>query len=180
MPALGAGAFRALDAPALALEFCELPFQLLEGIALVLQLRAQDAQALVPGFDFLIEFDLVGMADQANPALVDGRLFLKSPIFIGAVVDCLRRDPSGRGVRREVPVRDARPGGADLDQPPPRAKAMPLQDVYYQYSYFTPLRQPDLRAANVSSGGPCGRIAAADSRARAMLSFGGVAYVKGL
>ena len=99
MPALGVGAFRALDAPALALEFCELPFQLLEGIALVLQLRAQDAQALVPGFDFLIEFDLVGMADQANPALVDGRLFLKSPIFIGAVVDCLRRDPSGRGVR---------------------------------------------------------------------------------
>ena len=64
--------------------------------------------------------------------------------------------------------------------PPPRGKALPLQDVYYQYSYFTPLRQPDLRAANVSSGGPCGRIAAADSRARAMLSFGGVAYVKGL
>lgn len=64
--------------------------------------------------------------------------------------------------------------------PPPRAKAPPLQDVYYQYIYFTPLRQPDLRAANVSSGGPCGRIAAADSRARAMLSFGGVAYVKGL
>lgn len=58
VPALGVGAFRALDAPALALEFCELPFQLLEGIALVLQLRAQDAQALVPGFDFLIEFDL--------------------------------------------------------------------------------------------------------------------------
>lgn len=45
MPALGAGAFRALDAPALALEFCELPFQLLEGIALILQLRAQDALA---------------------------------------------------------------------------------------------------------------------------------------
>lgn len=24
--------------------------------------------------------------------------------------------------------------------PPPRGKALPLQDVYYQYSYFTPLR----------------------------------------
>ena len=53
MPALGAGALRALDAPALALEFRELPFQLLEGIALVLQLRAQDAQALVPGLCFM-------------------------------------------------------------------------------------------------------------------------------
>lgn len=57
---------------------------------------------------------------------------------------------------------------------------MPLQDVYYQYIYCTPLWQPDLRTVNVSRGGQWGRIAAADSRARAMLSFGGVAYVKGL
>lgn len=57
---------------------------------------------------------------------------------------------------------------------------MPLQDVYYQYIYFTPLWQPDLRTVNVSRGGQWGRIAAADSRARAMLSLGGVAYVEGL
>lgn len=64
--------------------------------------------------------------------------------------------------------------------PPPRVKAPPLQDVYYQYSYCTPLWQPDLRTVNVSRGGQWGRIAAADSRARAMLSLGGVAYVEGL
>lgn len=57
---------------------------------------------------------------------------------------------------------------------------MPLQDVYYQYSYCTPLWQPDLRPVNVSRGGQWGRITAADSRARAMLSLGGVAYVEGL
>ena len=101
---------------ALALERVNLLLQLLKRRALLLELGAQDAQALVPGFDLLVKLDAVGVADQPSAALVDGRLLGQPPILIRAVVDCLHRGTSGRGVRREVPVRDARPGGADLDQ----------------------------------------------------------------
>lgn len=45
----------------------------------------------------------------------------------------MRRGDGHTGGRPRTP--EAR---LDADQPPPRGKALPLQDVYYQYSYFTP------------------------------------------
>lgn len=45
----------------------------------------------------------------------------------------MRRGDGHTGGRPRTP--EAR---LDADQPPPRGKALPLQDVYYQYIYFTP------------------------------------------
>ena len=87
VPALDAAALGLFDTTALALELRDLPLQLLEGGTLLLKLRAKDPKALVPCFDFLVELDAIGMADQASAALMDGRLLIHIPIFIGTVVD---------------------------------------------------------------------------------------------